>query len=91
MDPDKLTDVIKTAANSSEPIKEDERLYLLAACEKLKARLENPREALLRIVLAVLLPITLRERISADVGTREISLFQQLYYGLRSMLSYLMR
>jgi len=37
-------------------VTEDERLSLLVVCEKLKAKLESPWEAVLRILFAVSLP-----------------------------------
>lgn len=42
------------AGQSSSALKEEERLGLLAACEKLKATLESPAEALVRFVFGVL-------------------------------------
>ena len=54
MDASELVKHIQNAADQSpSALKEDERARLLAACEKLKGRLESPLEATVRFIFGV--------------------------------------
>jgi len=53
MDFSGLIKSIDGAAESPSGLNEEERSALLTACERLKSKIENPREATLRFVFAV--------------------------------------
>ncbi|OAX79773.1 hypothetical protein ACJ72_05905 [Emergomyces africanus] len=55
-----LTKALNAAADSSVQASNEERLALIAACDKLKARLESPMEATLRILFSPYHSIVLR-------------------------------
>jgi hypothetical protein len=48
-----LINLINVACDSTAKLKEDERSTLIATCERLKLKLETPRESAFRIVFAV--------------------------------------
>lgn len=48
-----LSETINAAIESALTLPEEERLAVLVACDKLKAKLENPVEKTMRIVFAV--------------------------------------
>lgn len=53
MSASELVDSTNAAAGSALELKEEERLTLLVACERLKLKLENPGEATFRVLFAV--------------------------------------